>query len=281
MNSIRFCDNCGATIRFDAKFCYACGQPQLTYPNTATGLLVASQQLKGRYRIIEKLGQGGFGAIYKVEDMLFNGAIKAVKERGIRGLNPQEQSNIAVFKEWKLLLPVLPCSSGIPSKDMFVVPIKEANIMTNIIETKVIQPQAAMSIRVITTPTEIGQTLGQILGEVWTYLQGRGVQPAGPPFARYYEYRADHVDMEAGLPVSSPVAGAGRISADELPGGKVAVTWHIGPYDTLHKTYVALESWVQEQNQEAAGAPWEVYWTDPGEEPDSSAWRTEVICPLI
>ncbi len=54
--------------------------------------------------------------------------------------------------------------------------------MTNIIETKVIQPQAAMSIRVITTPAEIGQTLGQILGEVWTYLQGQGIQPAGPPF---------------------------------------------------------------------------------------------------
>ncbi len=153
--------------------------------------------------------------------------------------------------------------------------------MTNIFETKVIQPQAAMSIRVITTPAEIGQTLGQILGEVWTYLQGQGVQPDGPPFARYYEYRADHVDMEAGLPVSSPVAGAGRISAGELPGGKVAVAWHIGPYDTLHETNAALESWIQEQNQEAAGAPWEVYWTDPGEEPDSSAWRTEVICPLI
>lgn len=48
--------------------------------------------------------------------------------------------------------------------------------MTNTIETKVIQPQAAMSIRVITTPAEIGQTLGQILGEVGTYLQGQGVQ---------------------------------------------------------------------------------------------------------
>lgn len=31
---------------------------------------------------------------------------------------------------------------------------------------------------------------------------------------------------------------------------------------------------------EAAGAPWEVYVTDPGAEPDQSKWRTDIFFPL-
>jgi F-box protein 11 len=98
--SIKFCDNCGATNRSNAKFYYACGQPQMVYASTATGLLTSAYQLKQRYRIVEKLGQGSFGAIYKVEDMLFNNATRAAKEMGMRGLNTQEvQSGIHIYDD--------------------------------------------------------------------------------------------------------------------------------------------------------------------------------------
>ena len=152
--------------------------------------------------------------------------------------------------------------------------------MAHEVETRDIEPQATAGIRATTTPEELGRVLGEILPEVWGYLRDQGTQPAGPPFARYHEYRQDRVELEAGLPVAEPVTGEGRISAGTLPGGKVAATWHVGPYDTLSTAYEALEAWIGDQDRKPVGAPWEVYWTDPGETSDSSEWKTEVLWPI-
>jgi len=143
-----------------------------------------------------------------------------------------------------------------------------------------VQPQAMVSIRVTTTPAEIGGVLGEVLPEAWGYLEERGIHPAGPPFARYHEFREDRVEVEAGLPVAEAVTGEGRISAGTLPGGEVAATWHVGSYDTLSTAYEALEAWIGGQGRKPAGAPWEVYWTDPGETPDPAEWKTEVLWPI-
>lgn len=58
------------------------------------------------------------------------------------------------------------------------------------------------------------------------------------------------------------------------------MAWHVGPYDTLAETYAALMGWIGEQGRTVAGPMWEVYWTDPGTEPDPARWRTEVIIPV-
>jgi len=150
------------------------------------------------------------------------------------------------------------------------------------IETKTLQPQSMVSIRARTIPNQISETLGHIFGEIQSYLIQQGIKPAGPPFALYHTYEEDCVDLEAGLPVSEPVTSieSGRMVARELPGGQVATTWHRGPYETLMQAHQAIEEWTKEHNRFSAGAPWEVYWTDPGEEPDSSQWKTEVFRPL-
>ena len=42
----------------------------------------------------------------------------------------------------------------------------------------------------------------------------------------------------------------------------------MGPYDALRQTWAALTEWMSSQGLQPAGAPWEVYVTDPGAEPD-------------
>lgn len=140
--------------------------------------------------------------------------------------------------------------------------------------------QRVASIRHITVPAEIGPTLGTLLPEVFAYLDGEGIKPSGPPFVRYHEFRPDRIDLEAGFPIAALPKPKGRVGIGELPGGRMATTTHIGPYETLNQAYDALIAWIKAQGHQVAGAPWDIYWTDPGQVPDPSQWRTEVRWPI-
>jgi AraC family transcriptional regulator len=54
----------------------------------------------------------------------------------------------------------------------------------------------------------------------------------------------------------------------------------VGPYEALEGTYAALQAWLDEVGATASGPMWEVYWSDPGAEPDPARWRTELLVPL-
>ena len=158
--------------------------------------------------------------------------------------------------------------------------IQETTAAASAVTTRALTPQPMLAIQARTVPSEGGALMGELLPEVWAYLEREGVHPAGPPFARYFEYGEDGVDLEAGFPVPGPVPGNDRVRGGELPGGEAAVAMHVGHYDTLAATYRQLERWIAEQGRRPAGAPWEVYLTDPGETPDPAEWRTEVLWPV-
>ncbi len=152
------------------------------------------------------------------------------------------------------------------------------------IEVGDVPSRPTVAIRAKCAPAQIAAEYDRILPTVWGYLESKGVHPAAPPFGRFFEYTADVADFEAGLPVPATFdledGAPDGIAASELPGGTVAVTWHIGPYDTLGATHRAMEAWIEGTEHETAGAPWEVYWTDPRSDPDSARWRTEVVYPI-
>jgi serine/threonine protein kinase len=115
-----FCDTCGAANRQQALFCFACGRPlsnvaRSTLANslTRTGMLASSQTqgsiqrrlLHQRYRVLELIGTGGFGAVYKVADIQFGERLLAVKEMSSSSLGPQELAEaINAFKREAMLL---------------------------------------------------------------------------------------------------------------------------------------------------------------------------------
>ena len=101
-----------------------------------------------------------------------------------------------------------------------------------------------MSIRTQCHVAELGAMLSEILPEVWRYIRKSGVAPSGPPFTRYHGFDNDRVDIEGGLPVPTPLPGEVASSPGSLPGGPVATTVHLGPYDRLPDAHDALHVWL-------------------------------------
>jgi serine/threonine protein kinase len=100
------CDRCGAENRAAANFCSKCSNPLQALSHTPTSNSVApSQMLNQRYRLISKIGEGGFGTVYQATDYLLNNALRAIKEMSVQSLDPQEiqQAKIAFQQEVCLL----------------------------------------------------------------------------------------------------------------------------------------------------------------------------------
>jgi len=148
------------------------------------------------------------------------------------------------------------------------------------IELKELPDQYVATIRTTTTPDQIGETFRELLPEVDAEILNAGALPAGPSFALFHEYHEDQVDMEAGFRIEEPIPTSGRVIGRELLAHSAAVTFHHGPYEGIQAAHRAVEDWLRDQGKELAGAPWEVYWVGPGDDPDSSKWNTEVGYPF-
>ncbi len=58
---------------------------------TPSGFLSPNQKLRGRYFILHKIAEGGFGAVYKAEDTMLGNRLVAIKEMSQRGLKSKQE----------------------------------------------------------------------------------------------------------------------------------------------------------------------------------------------
>jgi len=147
------------------------------------------------------------------------------------------------------------------------------------VELKQVDPQpiAIVGLRgVRDLPAEMGRAFGAVYGS----LARRGLAPSGPALTRHFGPPKDGVfDLDVGFPVAQRVADDGDVYGDELPGGKVASTWHVGAYDGLSDAWMRFHGDVSGRGLTMDRGDWKIYWSPP-EETDPGKIRTELIAPV-
>lgn len=153
--------------------------------------------------------------------------------------------------------------------------------MPSAIEVRSVPPRPALLVHARCPLEAIGATLGPIFGEVASWAGAHGVALAGPAVARYVNMDAGQCELDAGFIVAGAPAGAAsdaRVHPTELGGGQAAVATHVGPYQSLHETYRAIQQWMGEHGYVPAGPMWEEYFSPPGTPPDKI--RTDIYWPV-
>ena len=138
-----------------------------------------------------------------------------------------------------------------------------------------LEPGPAISIRTQLTMAELAGFFEAAFEELTACA---GDQLAGPPFAIYHRFGTTEIDVEAVLPVRSPVAARGRVQSIDVAGGPAVQVRHVGPYEELGTAYMSLEQWLSDHHRARAAAIREVYLTGPTVPPAEHV--TLVIQPL-
>lgn len=156
------------------------------------------------------------------------------------------------------------------------------------VEILTLPPEKLATLRFECDAEDFSEMVEQGLTELWTYLELNGSGPAGNPASWRLDLSGTEDEIppsspwsiETGFPILEDVPARDAISVKDWPGARVATCVHEGDLAKVFDAYLLLQSWIEAEGHEPAGAPWEVYLTDPVTQPDMEKWRTQVRWPI-
>lgn len=122
---------------------------------------------------------------------------------------------------------------------------------------------------------------GEKYEKIGGYLGADSQNMLEAPLAIYkvWEPENDKAVVAVGLACESDKPGEGDIQKTMSHGGKAVTCEYIGSYEGGEAAHNGIADYMELNNLEMMGPPWEVYVKGPGNEPDSSKWVTKIYYP--
>jgi effector-binding domain-containing protein len=127
----------------------------------------------------------------------------------------------------------------------------------------------------------LGEKIGLAFKRIATYMRAQNMKEAGNPFTLWHGSNTSETDVEIAVPVYAIIDPKGSIHSSELPAVHAFIVQYYGDYKKMPQVYEASHHYITEvKKKEIAGPIREIYITDPGHEPDTSKWLTELAFPV-
>jgi effector-binding domain-containing protein len=116
--------------------------------------------------------------------------------------------------------------------------------------------------------------------QISKFMGKNKLHQSGAPLGIDGEMTSTSFSFQAGMPIDRPdVAPEGNVRVAQSYAGKALKTTHVGPYDTLSKTYAAFRAYMAAHGYIPNGTSISWYVDDPATTPPDKL-RTEIYWPI-
>ena len=129
---------------------------------------------------------------------------------------------------------------------------------------------------------EIANGMAEGFGALMGFLGEDAQNMNGVPMCEYTMWDPENgvCSFKTFVSVNTDKAPSAPVMEGMTAGGRYMKAVHMGSYDDSGPLYMAAEDYVVEQGWEMVGGPIEEYITDPGAEPDTTKWITNIYWPI-
>lgn len=127
----------------------------------------------------------------------------------------------------------------------------------------------------------IGQRMVMLWGKIGAYMESKNIAPTGAPFSLYHMMNDSVWDASIAMPVAETDATPDKgIDSGQTFEGKALFVKHMGDFMLLGNTHKEIQKYMEYKGLTTNGNGYEVYMTDPANEPDTSKWVTQIYYPV-